>query len=298
MKHVRRFLAVAFALWIAAALYAWWAWSPKARTYALPEARASAELPARLRTPEEHDRVRAEHGEPYVLRLRRGDGELLYFGARHADDADDPQAAEIRLLWDGFRPTVALCEGRRRGHFVGPVFARLVGLPEPALVHELARRDEVELFSLEPDYATEVARLLDRFDAADVALFFTLRVYWSESGGAADEELADDLRAKRTDVDGLRGALADTAAMDAAWVRSGADGDWRTWTGGMVGVLREIDLASRRVRGEHMARVLIDLVENGERVFAVVGSGHVIRQEPALRAALGEEPAATGAEDQ
>ena len=60
----------------------------------------------------------------------------------------------------------------------------------------------------------------------------------------------------------------------------------------MVGTLREIDLASRRVRGEHMARVLVDLVEHGERVLAVVGSGHVIRQEWALRAALGAEPAA------
>ena len=40
-----------------------------------------------------------------------------------------------------------------------------------------------------------------------------------------------------------------------------------------------------------MARVLIELVEHGERVLAVVGSGHVIRQEWALRSALGAAPA-------
>jgi hypothetical protein len=40
-----------------------------------------------------------------------------------------------------------------------------------------------------------------------------------------------------------------------------------------------------------MARILIDLVERGERVFAVVGSGHVIRQEWNLRAVFDQEPA-------
>ena len=40
-----------------------------------------------------------------------------------------------------------------------------------------------------------------------------------------------------------------------------------------------------------MARLLIGLVNRGERVFAVVGSGHVIRQEWNLRSALNQEPA-------
>jgi pheromone shutdown protein TraB len=55
--------------------------------------------------------------------------------------------------------------------------------------------------------------------------------------------------------------------------------------------LHDVDEASRAVRGEHMARVLLDLVADGHRVFAVVGSGHVIRQEWALRMALGADPA-------
>jgi uridylate kinase len=79
--------------------------------------------------------------------------------------------------------------------------------------------------------------------------------------------------------------------MDAAWKAITSAGDWRNWSGEMPGVLGAIDQASRVARGEHMARVLIELVERGERVFAVVGSGHVIRQEWALRSALGAEPA-------
>jgi hypothetical protein len=266
-------------------------WSPGAPSYALTTERASAPLPERLRDGAEHDRVRSQHPEPYLLELATAKGALLYYGAHHTDDPADPQLADIRARWAAFRPTVALCEGRSRGYLLGPVFPRLTGTSEPAVVHELARAGGVPLYSLEPAYADEVLQHLRRFEPAHVALFFTLRVYWSESGGRADERLADELRAKRCDVDGLRTALPDLAAMDATWGSITSAGDWRTWTGEMPGVLREIDDASRVVRGEHMARVLIELVERGERVLAVVGSGHVIRQEWALRSALGAEPA-------
>ncbi len=60
---------------------------------------------------------------------------------------------------------------------------------------------------------------------------------------------------------------------------------------GEPGYLADISNASQRIRGEHMARILIDLVKRGERVFAVVGSGHVIRQEWNLRTVFDQEPA-------
>ncbi|MEM7053310.1 MAG: hypothetical protein AAF446_02065, partial [Pseudomonadota bacterium] len=66
--------------------------------------------------------------------------------------------------------------------------------------------------------------------------------------------------------------------------------DWRVQVS-MPGYLSEIDRQSRVVRGEHMLTILIDLVKQGERVFAVVGSGHVIRQEWNLRAVFEQEPA-------
>jgi hypothetical protein len=273
--------------------HAWYEWSPGAPVYALAAARRAQPLLERFRDVEEHDRVRAENPGPYVLELAgpSGSGALLYYGAHHDDDFASPQLADIRARWAGFRPTVALCEGRSRGYVLGPLFPRLFGMPESALVHELAREHEVPLYSLEPEYANEVALLRERFEPGPIALYFTLRVYWSESGGRADEGLAEELRSKRTDVAGLRGTLPDLAAMDAAWRAIVPAGDWRTWSEDPPGVLHEIDLASREVRGQHMARVLLELVERGERVLAVVGSGHVIRQEWALRRALEAPPA-------
>jgi hypothetical protein len=107
----------------------------------------------------------------------------------------------------------------------------------------------------------------------------------------AKEGLARDLLQKRTDVDGLRGSLMTLADVDRVWQRDfPGEVDWRVLQG-EPGYLDAISQSSRRIRGEHMARIQIDLVQKGERVFAVVGSGHVIRQEWNLRAVFNQEPA-------
>jgi hypothetical protein len=90
---------------------------------------------------------------------------------------------------------------------------------------------------------------------------------------------------KRTNVNGLRNTFASVADLDAYWRKKFPDEpDWRTLpdTEG-ISLLVEVGNVSRQVRGEHMVRTLVELVNKGERVFAVVGASHVIRQEPALR---------------
>lgn len=40
------------------------------------------------------------------------------------------------------------------------------------------------------------------------------------------------------------------------------------------------------IRDRHFFAILLDLVKKGERVFAVAGSSHAVKLEPALNAAL------------
>lgn len=273
-------------------VYTWLHWSPAGSVYLASEA-AHIELPYRLRNSTEHDAaLNRSGGNPYILHSDTGDaGALIYYGASHTNDPNHPQIADITSRWDAFHPTVALYEGRARGYFYGGLIEPFAGLPEPALVHKLARRDNIPLYTLEPAYDDEVAELLQMFSAEQVALYFFLRVYSSEAGGVADEALALDLLEKRTDVNGLRGSLSTLEDVDRVWQRDFPDqADWRIQQG-EPGYLSEISDSSRRIRGEHMARILIDLVEKGERVFAVIGSGHVIRQEWNLRAVFNMEPA-------
>jgi hypothetical protein len=297
MKHrVRRVAGafLAFLLLVAASLviYTWLHYSPAAVAYPA-DVVAGIALPHRLRDGIEHDSALSRNGgNPYVLSIDPpGPGALLYYGASHTRDPDHPQIADIASRWDEFAPTAALYEGRSRGFFFGALIEPFAGLPEPAQVHKLAHRDDVPLYSLEPSYADEVAELLGRFSPEQVALYFFLRVYSSEAGGVANEDLALDLLTKRVDVDGLRGSLSTLADLDLVWSRDFPDQeDWRL-VSGEPGYLTDISVLSQRFRGEHMSRILIDLVRRGERVFAVVGSGHVIRQEWNLREVFDQPPA-------
>lgn len=273
-------------------IYTWRHWSPAGSIYSASEV-AHIELPHRLRNETEHDLALSRNGgNPYILQFdTEHEGSLFYYGAAHTSNPADPQIADITEQWDAFQPTVALYEGRNRGYFYGAFIEPFAGLPEPALVHKLARQDDIPLYSLEPAYADEVAELLQAYSAEQIALYFFLRVYASEAGGVADEALARDLLAKRTDVDGLRHSLATLADLDRLWQRDFPDLDnWRVYQG-EPGYLGDISDASRQIRGKHMAGILIHLVQQGERVFAVVGSGHVIRQEWNLRAVFDQEPA-------
>lgn len=293
MRHVGGYFLAAIVLLVAGlAIYTWLHHSPAGDVYPANKV-VQIELPYRLRNGAEHDAARARNGgNPYILAIDiPNGGALLYYGASHTTDPSDPQITDITERWRAFEPTVALYEGRRRSFFYGSLIEPFAGLPEPALVHKLARRDEVPLYSLEPAYADEVAQLVQEFSAEQVALYFFLRVYISEAGGVSKESLAKDLLRKRTNVDGLRGSLVTLDDVDRLWQRDfSGQGDWRGLQG-EPGYLAEISDSSRRIRGEHMARILIDLVRQGERVFAVVGSGHVIRQEWNLRAVFDQEPA-------
>ena len=49
---------------------------------------------------------------------------------------------------------------------------------------------------------------------------------------------------------------------------------------------RSTGMIQVHVRDEHMARIIIDLVRQGERVFVICGGSHLVKQEPVLRAGL------------
>lgn len=243
-----------------------------------------------LRPWEDHDAIYQTSEFPYVRSFENGPGKLLYVGIQHTSDAKDPQLNRMEKLWKEFRPTVALCEGRER-------LFRFMSRPESGhlsesqLVRILAQGSGVPLYTLEPALEAEVAGLLKKFEPKLVATYVTLRVFTSDAKGYKGDldSLALELLRKRTDAPGLEGALTSIEDLDAFWKeRFPGAGDWRKLadTEG-IPLLGEVGDVSRKVRGEHMIRTLVELTSRGERVFAVVGASHVIRQEPALQKALG-----------
>lgn len=250
--------------------------------------------PIELRSWPDHDSIYQSTQFPYVLTIKNRTGLLEYVGAKHTSDAAEPQLTEIESRWAAVKPTVALCEGRARMYRYASR-NRTGKLSESELTRILANQSGIPLYTLEPTYQSEVQGLLEHFEPKLVATYMTIRVYCSEADRTLEKRqdgLALGLLRKRTDVAGLRGTLSSVEELDEYWNQTFPDEpDWWTLSNTeSTPRLKAVGDRSRQIRGEHMVQSLVELVNRGHRVFAVVGASHVIRQEPVLRKLL-EQPA-------
>jgi hypothetical protein len=143
---------------------------------------------------------------------------------------------------------------------------------------------------MEPPLESEIAALLPSWSRERLLLFYVLRSYTARAVSGRSDGQARELVRERGRWPGLEGAIPSLAAMDSIWQVEFPDGPpWRelpwqaTWPTGSESWLNEISASVNRVRDQYMVAVIASLVARGERVFAVIGSSHVVMQEPALR---------------
>lgn len=263
--------------------------------YYIPEQPVTFSAP--FRTMAQHDSLMRDKAWPYVLEIETERSELLYYGSWHTTNPDDPQIAEIKRLWSEFEPTIAVTENRL-GLFVGGLEAGVSYFSEFGALFALARRDDIPIYTLEPPWEVEVAEMKAAFPAADVTLFYTLRVFLNERGQGKTREEIDDLARhllkKRGSRPGLEGSLPTLAALDSVWNQRFSDlGPWRELPpnaihpGAEPTRLNALANLANEIRDRHAAAVLLDLMRKGERIFALAGGSHVVKQEPVLRAGVG-----------
>jgi hypothetical protein len=273
------------------------AWLLGTAWYRVPhyEVLSTIELEAPTMTPDGYGAVIDTHARPFVYEIEaespRGTGAVLIYGAEHTKNPDDPQVAAIATRWETFAPTTALVEsdlGMMFPAFMDPVET----FGEVGAVHALARDAGIPTYTWEPPDDVLVASLKGQgFTAREVALRVMLGPYFSNLRHGRPENpesFVEEFRAERTRWAGLEDTFATVDEIDAEWRKRFPDGpDWREVSDqyGLPGFLGEMD--ANQARDEHFARVVIDLTRKGERVFAICGSSHAVKLEPALRATLG-----------
>ena len=238
-----------------------------------------------------------DHAEPYVVHLETASGALLYFGARHTFDPADPQLDSLEAAWRAFAPDAAYTEG---GDLSIDGLSRdeaVQRFGEAGLTWVLARRDGVPVQTLDPPRAAEVAHLRDvGWTDEQLMLFYTLRNVAQRGAQAESVDFRNVLPrylASLTARFGLRGPDTFDAFEDAVSRLLPELGDWRSIPGSYFYpgpqdpefFTNRISTDANRFRDAYHVRVLNETVASGKRVFAVMGSAHVVMQEPALRAA-------------
>ena len=229
---------------------------------------------------------RSGHVEPYVY----GNDSVLVFGSRHTEDTDDPQLTRIDQEWDRLRPTVALVEGRL-GFLAPGLMDPVKRYGEVGRVFALARRDDVQTYTWEPEDAALAQLLAEKHPRERVALFLVLRPYFSNLRHGRPSSPEDFVAPflDRADLPALDGALEDVPDIDRLWKRDFAgQPDWRDVSDEtpLPGYLRQIADDSNDARNQYLLRVVHALVERGERVFVIGGSSHAVLLEPAFGSAV------------
>ena len=247
------------------------------------------ELAVPLLTSEEYGALVETHPRPYIVEIETQDGgALLLYGSEHTQNPSDPQIADIQTRWNAFQPTVALVESRL-GFFIQGFQNPVQEYGEMGWVFSLARKDNVPVYTWEVPREREIQYTLEEYPKEQVALFYILRPYFSNFRfGKPDDPnaVAEGYIHERSDYPGIENVITNVEQIDAIWGRDFPDeADWRDTSDqfGLPGYLGEIASRSNEARDEHFVRVIIDLVQKGERVFAVAGSSHAVKLEPAMR---------------
>ena len=250
------------------------------------------ELTAPLLTSEEYGTLVDSHPRPYIVELEtQNGGALLFYGSEHTQNPNDPQIADIQTRWDNFHPTVALVESRL-GFFFQGFQSPVEEYGEMGWAFSLARKDKVPVYTWEIPREREIQYTLEKYPKEQVALFYILRPYFSNFRfGKPDnpDAVAADYIKERSNYPGIENVITNVEQIDSIWGRDFPnEADWRDTSDqfGLPGYLGEIAVRSNEARDEHFVRVIIDLVQKGERVFAIAGSSHAVKLEPALRAAF------------
>ena len=255
----------------------------------------SIELAAPLLTSEEYSALVDTHPRPYIVEFEtQNGGALLFYGSEHTQNPDDPQIFDIQTRWNDFQPSVALVESRL-GFFVQGFQNPVKEYGEMGWVFSLARKDNVPVYTWEVPREREIQYALEEYSKEQVALFYILRSYFSNLRyGRPDDPdaVAEGYIRERKDYPGIENVIISVKQIDTIWQRDFPDeADWRDISDqfGLPGYLGEIAARTNGARDEHFVRVIIDLVQKGERVFAIAGSSHAVKLEPALQATLSTE---------
>ena len=230
------------------------------------------------------------HDRPYIVEITTSNGgAVLLYGAEHTKDPNDSQLADIEARWKQFEPSMALCESQ-----LGILFPGLMDpvrtFAEPGFVHALARKANIPTYTWEPPVKVQIEHLLKDFSKEQVALRLILNPYFSNlRHGRPDDPdaVVESVRKKRNQWPGLENTFPNMQSLQKAWNKQFPNGpDWRTVSDQyeMPGFLSKMD--TNIIRDHHFLTILLDLVEKGERVFAVAGSSHTVKLEPALNAAF------------
>ena len=233
----------------------------------------------------------SNHRRPYIYTVKsKSGGQVIVLGVRHINDTSNSQFDSIRNYWNTYEPSIALVEGKL-GFYFKWIHDPIEKFGESGLTAQLAKKDNVDLYTWEPTREDEIKLLKTKYSAKKLAMFYSLRPFFGIPKKDRKNNPKDKLQKlinERTDYDYLKGAITSWEEIDSTWKQDFPDIDWKTFsTGyGWPGYFHDIWNSSNLTRDEHMIQIILELIKESETIFVTMGASHAPRIEEALRKSI------------
>lgn len=227
-------------------------------------------------TMQQYGKVADTHARPYLVQTPQ----LLVYGSAHIKDPTHKQNAHIEKVWNEFKPTVLLVEGRL-GFLIPYAMNPVKRFGEMGKAAALAKKAGIPIYSWELPPSEITQALTKKFSKEQIILMEILRPYFGNlRHGKPDSPNAFvEGYLHRASLLGLESQFGSVKAIDKIWKRDfPQEKDWRDTSDqwGLPGYLSKIGDYSNYLRNQHLVCVIKQLLAKKERVFVIAGSSHAV----------------------
>lgn len=239
---------------------------------------------------------------PYVVEAGHGNHKLLFYGSEHTNNPENSQFQDIEGRRERFTAQtdqpIALVEGRfdetSEEETKGRTESIIAG-GEAQFVVYLARRDNVEVVSPEPDRVWEANELAKEFGRDNVVFYYFIRQvgWWNRFTEKPDVQSEAkkmlELMEKSYGWDEVDFSIERMAAIHEELFAKSLAWDDTQWVYDITTptphdyVTNELARRSGELRDEYILKQIEQYWQTGKSPFAIFGSAHAIKLDPALR---------------
>jgi len=256
----------------------------------------------------------ADHGEgrrAYIFELGSGGKKLLYFGSSHLVDPKDPMFEDIKARFDHFKPDMVYVEGMddlvRAKDEVKALLLK-EGLDktkeegEPLFALKLGIDAGADFESPEPNRAQEINYLVGKgLSKPDIFNYYAFRAihgYLREHPLPSADECKKYLspylnrfrQASNWDPSELvaleQNVITNLDVTNHTFYREQVDPI--PWHGKNLTATNEVADQCSQYRDKYIFERIAEGLKTHDKIFVVYGSGHAVKQEPALKALFSE----------
>ncbi|MTI71841.1 MAG: TraB/GumN family protein [Firmicutes bacterium] len=232
-----------------------------------------------------------------ILDLKEGDKHLLFYGSEHSNDENNPMFEDIKEKFHSINPEIVLVEGDYNNNKYSDI-DNAIKSGESAYVTYFAQKENILIKSVEPSKKEQYQYLLNKYEKNSVLMMYVLRQTYQYQNQRDNKDINYKKTIKRY-VDRMKKdgfPISDTEAslkniLSLLKQYTDKDIDNKNWSNLDVKAyvyrdkarLNEVYNDILKFRNNRLIKTIEEALIEYDKVFVIMGSGHVIEEENRIR---------------